>query len=111
MDKINAVALIKGFHKLVGQPPPPIRLQIDHSVQVTKPAPRHTLNANVTHVELLQALRKVQRNKVASLYGMKTKIHFGCERVATHVIIDSVQLLFDGGLSRSPFHWGGPRNF
>jgi hypothetical protein len=61
------------FRKLpwVGQPLPPIWLRIDHSAQVTEPPPNHTLNANITLVELLQALKKLQRNKVISLDGMK----------------------------------------
>jgi hypothetical protein len=30
MDKINAIMFLKSFRELVGQSPPPIRLQIDH---------------------------------------------------------------------------------
>jgi hypothetical protein len=63
--------LLEGFHGLVGQFSPPIRLRTDHSTQVTKPSPRHTLNTNITLVELLKALKKLQRNKVAGLDGMK----------------------------------------
>ncbi len=37
------------------------------------PPPSHTLNTNITLVELLQALKKPQRNKVVSLDGMKAK--------------------------------------
>ncbi len=40
---------------------------------MTKSPPSHTLNANITLVELLQALKKLQRNKAAGLNGMKTK--------------------------------------
>jgi hypothetical protein len=40
---------------------------------VTKPPPSHTLNTNITLTELLQALKKLQRNKVAGLDGMKAK--------------------------------------
>jgi hypothetical protein len=40
---------------------------------VTKPPPSHTLNTNITLVELFQALKKLQRNKVAGLDGMKAK--------------------------------------
>jgi hypothetical protein len=53
MDKISATTLLEGFRALVGQSPPPIRLQIDHSTQVTKPPPSHTLNTDITLVELL----------------------------------------------------------
>jgi hypothetical protein len=38
---------------------------------VTVPPPSHTLNIDITLVELLQALKKLQRNKAVSLDGMK----------------------------------------
>ncbi len=40
---------------------------------MTESPPSHTLNANITLVELLQALKKLQRNKVAGLDGMKAE--------------------------------------
>jgi len=40
---------------------------------VTKPLPSHTLNINITLVELLQTLKKLQRTKAAGLDGMKAK--------------------------------------
>jgi hypothetical protein len=73
MDKISAIMLLEGFHMLVGQSLPPIRLQINHSAQVTKPPPSHTLNTDITFVKLLQALKKLQRNKATSLDGMKAE--------------------------------------
>ncbi len=73
MDKINAAMLLEGFRKLVGQFSPPIRLRTDHSVQVTKSPPNHTLNTNITFVELLRVLKKLQRNKAAGLDGMKAE--------------------------------------
>jgi len=36
-----------------------------------EPPPSHTLNTNITLVELLQALKKLQRNKDVGLDGMK----------------------------------------
>jgi hypothetical protein len=48
-------------------------LQVDHSTEVTEPPPNHTLNTNITLVELFQALKKLQRNKVAGLDGMKVE--------------------------------------
>ncbi len=68
MDKINAAMLLEGFHGLVGQSSPPIWLQTNHLAQVMKPPPKHTLNTNITLVELLQALKKV-----ISLEGMKAE--------------------------------------
>ncbi len=73
MDKISAAALLEGFCGLVGQPSPPVRQRTDHSAQVTKPPPSHTLNTYITFVELFLALKKLQRNKAISLDGMKTE--------------------------------------
>jgi hypothetical protein len=42
-------------------------------MQVTKLPPSHTLNTNITLVELFQVLKKLQRNKAADLDGMKTE--------------------------------------
>jgi hypothetical protein len=73
VDKINAATLLEGFRGLVSQSPPPIWLQTNHLAQVMKPPPNHTLNTDITLVELLQMLKKLQRNKVISLEGMKAK--------------------------------------
>jgi hypothetical protein len=40
---------------------------------VTEPPPSHTLNTDIALAELLQTLKKLQRNKVADLDGMKVK--------------------------------------
>jgi hypothetical protein len=73
VDKINVVVLLESFHGLVGQFPPHVRLRANHSAQVIEPLPSHTLNTYITLVELLQALKKLQRNKAASLDGMKVE--------------------------------------
>jgi len=73
MDKISAATLLEGFRALVGQSPPPIQLRTDHSAQVTESPPSHTLNTDITLTELLQALKKLQRNKVVGLDGMKVE--------------------------------------
>ncbi len=73
MDKISAAALLEGFRGLVGQPPPLIQLQTNHLAQVTKRPPSHTLNVDITLAELLQALKKLQRNKAVGLDGMKVE--------------------------------------
>ncbi len=72
-DKISAITLLEGFRELVGQSSPPIQLRIDHSAQVMEPPPSHILNINITLNELLQALKKLQRNKAAGLDGMKAE--------------------------------------
>jgi len=73
MDKISAATLLEGFRALVGHSPPPIQLQTDHSAQVTESSPSHTLIVDITLAELLQALKKLQRNKVVNLDGMKAE--------------------------------------
>jgi hypothetical protein len=40
---------------------------------VTEPPPSHTLNIDITLVELFQVLKKLQRNKAVGLDGMKVK--------------------------------------
>jgi hypothetical protein len=41
---------------------------------VTEPLPSYTLNTNITLIKLLQALKKLQRNKAAGLDGMKVEL-------------------------------------
>jgi hypothetical protein len=52
VDKISAATFLESFYGLVGQSPPPIWLRTNHLVQVTEPPPSHTLNTNITLVEL-----------------------------------------------------------
>ncbi len=52
VDKISVATLLEGFHGLIGQPSPPIRLRTDHSAQVMEPPLSHTLNTNITLTEL-----------------------------------------------------------
>jgi hypothetical protein len=73
MEKISATTLLEGFHKLIGQFPPPIWLQTNHSAHMTVPPPSHTLNTYITLTKSFHALKKLQRNKVASLDGMKAE--------------------------------------
>jgi hypothetical protein len=40
---------------------------------VTEPPPNHILNIDITFTELLQTLKKLQRNKATSLDGMKAE--------------------------------------
>ncbi len=40
---------------------------------MTEPPPSHTLNIDITLVELLQALKKLQRNKAAGFDGVKAE--------------------------------------
>jgi hypothetical protein len=65
VDKISVAMLLKGFSGLVGQSPPLVRLRINHLAQVREPPLSHTLNTYITLAELLKALKKLQKNKVA----------------------------------------------
>jgi len=73
VDKISAATLLEGFCGLVSQSPPPIWLQTDQSAQVIEPPFSHTLNTKMTLAELLQVLKKLQKNKAADLDGMKAE--------------------------------------
>jgi len=73
VDKINATTLLEGFRGLVGQSLPSIQLRISHLAQIIQLPPNHTLNTDITLAELLQALKKLQRNKAVGLDGMKAK--------------------------------------
>jgi hypothetical protein len=73
MEKISATMFLEGFRGLVGQSSPPIRLQINHSTQVTIPPSNHTLNIDITLVELLQVLKKLLRTKAIGWDGMKAE--------------------------------------
>jgi hypothetical protein len=73
MDKISAATLLEGFHVLISQSPLPIQLWTDHLAHVTESPPSHTLNADITLVELLQTLKKLERNNAAGLDGMKAE--------------------------------------
>jgi hypothetical protein len=70
-DKISAVTLLEGFRGLIGQSSPPIWLRTNHSTQVIEPPPSHTLNIDITLAELLQVLKRLQKNKATGLDGMK----------------------------------------
>jgi hypothetical protein len=63
VDKISAATLLEGFCEVVGQSPLSIRLQIDHSAQVTELPPSHALNTNITLVELLHVLKTLQEEQ------------------------------------------------
>ncbi len=108
VHKNTAITLLKGFHSLVDQSPPPIRLRTDHFAQVMEPPPTHTLNTNITFAKLFQALKKLQRNKAAGLDGMKVEFILDARKFLHMPTIDNIQLFSKRRLSKSLFHWGGP---
>jgi hypothetical protein len=79
---------------------------------VTEPSPSHTLNTNLTLVELLQALKKLQRNKVVSLDGMKAEFILDAgELLHMPLLIAFNYFLAEGFPEAFNFHLGGPRAF
>jgi hypothetical protein len=83
---------------------------------VIKPPPNHTLNTDITLAELFQALKKLKRNKVTSLDGMKAEfildvrellhmpllVAFNCflvEGFPKALSIGVVHVLFEHGLT------------
>jgi hypothetical protein len=69
----------------------------------------HTLNTNITLVELFQTLKNIQRNKVAGLDGMKAELILDVGELLHMPLLTMFN--FGGRLSKSPFHWGGPCTF
>ncbi len=72
MDKISAVALLEGFHGLIGQFLPHVRLRADHLTQMIEPSPSHALNTNITFAKLVQVLKK-RLSKWVKQHGLRAK--------------------------------------
>jgi hypothetical protein len=97
VEKISVATLLEGFCGLIGQSLPPIRLRTNHSTQVTEPPPSHTLNTNITLVELLQTLKKLQRNKVAGLDGMKVEFILDARELLHMPLLTSFKCFLEEG--------------
>jgi hypothetical protein len=108
VGKMNVAELLEGFRRLVGYFLPPVWLQIDHSTQLMEPPPSHTLNIDITLVELLQAMKKLQRNKAVGLDGMKVEFILDARELLHMPLLTTSNCFSSGRFSRSPFHWGGP---
>ncbi len=104
MDKINATTLLESFRRLVGQSSPPIRLRTDHSAQMTEPPPSHTLNTNITLAELFQELKKLQRNKVADLDGMKVEFILDVGELLHMPLLTAFNYFMAEGFPKALFH-------
>ncbi len=111
VDKISAITLLESFRELVGQSSPPIQLRIDHSTQVMEPPPSHILNTYITLTELLQALKKLQRNKAAGLDGMKIEFILDAGELLHIPLLTTFNFFLEKGFSRSLLHQSGPRAF
>jgi hypothetical protein len=64
---------------------------------VTEPPPSYTLNIDITLVELFQALKKLQRNKVADLDGMKAKFILDARKLLHMSLLTSFNYFLEEG--------------
>jgi hypothetical protein len=71
-----------------------------------KPPPSHTLNTNITLVELFQALKKLQRNKVADLDGMKIEFILDAKELLHMPVLTTFNcFLVEGFPEAFPLGW------
>jgi hypothetical protein len=76
---------------------------------VTKPPPSHTLNIDITLAELLQVLKKLQRNKDVGFNGMKAEFTFDAGELLHMPLLTMFNYFLAEGFLEALFHWGGPR--
>ncbi len=75
---------------------------------MTEPPPSHTLNIDITFVELLHALKKLQRNKATSLDGMKVEFILDAGELLHMPLLTTFNYFLAEGFPESAFHWGAP---
>jgi hypothetical protein len=75
---------------------------------VTKSPPSHTLNTDITIAELLQALKKLQRNKAADLDGIKAKFILDVRELLHMPLLTTFNCFLAEGFPEALFHSGGP---
>jgi hypothetical protein len=68
---------------------------------VTKPSPSHTLNTDITLVELFQALKKLQRNKATGLDGMKAEFILDVGELLHMPLLTTFNYFLDEGFSEA----------
>jgi hypothetical protein len=73
-----------------------------------EPPPNHTLNIGITFVELLQTLKKLQRNKVASLDGMKVEFILDVRELLHMPLLTTFNYFLMEGFPKAFSTWGGP---
>jgi len=88
-----------------------IWLRADHSIHVTELLPSHTLNTYITLVELLRALKKLQKNMVASLDGMKAEFLLDARELLHMPLLITLNYFMAEGFLKALFYWGGPCAF
>jgi hypothetical protein len=62
-----------------------------------EPPPSHILNTNITFTELLQTLKKLQRNKVAGLDGMKAEFILDAGELLHMPLLTTFNYFFEEG--------------
>jgi hypothetical protein len=70
---------------------------------VTKPPPNHTLNIDITLIELFRALKKLQRNKVASLDGIKAKLILDAGELLHMPLLTTFNCFLEEGFPKALF--------
>jgi hypothetical protein len=72
---------------------------------VTEPPPNHTLNTNITLVELLQAFKKLQRNKATGLDGMKAEFILDAGELLHMPLLTSFNCFLEEGFLEALSTW------
>ncbi len=68
---------------------------------MTKPPPSHTLHTNITLAELLQALKKLQRNKAIDLDGMKVEFILDAGKLLHMPLLTSFNYFLEEGFPKA----------
>ncbi len=68
---------------------------------MTEPPTNHTLNTNITLVELLRALKKLQRNKAAGLDGMKVELILNAGELPHMPLLTTFNCFLVGGFPKA----------
>ncbi len=63
--------------------------------------PNHTLNTDITLAELLQALKKLQRNKVTSLDGIKVEFIFDARKLLHMPLLTTFNCFLEEGFPKA----------
>jgi hypothetical protein len=66
-----------------------------------EPPPSHILNTNITFTELLQTLKKLQRNKVAGLDGMKAEFILDAGELLHMPLLTTFNYFFEKGFPKA----------
>jgi hypothetical protein len=71
---------------------------------VAEPPLSHALNTDITLLELLQALKKLQRSKAVGLDGMKAEFILGAGELLHMPLLTAFNYFLEEGFLEAPFH-------